>query len=203
MKRALLAAALCLPSIPACAAGIDCRTWETTYPGLELFGITLGSDVKTVNQRLLREDGGPRPRWLDGVSVNIDRITGPSLNGMPLETISCDDGREIIVGMTTGGSLSLAGTFLGLPVETVEAWTAAHERDLRKSVRGTIHRAEDDRHVYVWGVKARLDAVNEHGLSDYFILRRECLKTVAPDASATCPLSWWQAYQTRTKRALD
>jgi hypothetical protein len=203
MKAAGVAVALCLSSIPAHAAGVDCSTWQTTYSGLELFGITLGSDIKTISQRLIREDGGPRPRWLDGVSVNIDRLAGPSLNGMPIETILCDDGREMIVGMTTGGSLSEAGMFLGARIETVEEWAAAHEGDLRKSVRGTIHRAEDDRHVYVWGVKARLEAANEHGLSDYFILRRGCLKRVAPDSFATCPFSWWQAYQTRTKRVLD
>jgi hypothetical protein len=190
----LLIAALFLGAATALAfenqepAARDCSEWKSRATTFEVAGITLGAALGEVRYDLKRLNETPA-RYADGLEVKTYLVRDKLSPVAIIETIRCNEGGELVVGIREGGNV------YG-PFPTVDQWIAKQTLDLQQAGVGRIQRGLSDNKLFLWGVKGRMDP--ENGLTDYQLLRRNCIQ-VKEATRLVCGLSHWEVGHVRSR----
>lgn len=185
----LLAALWCADATsPVRAQGEDCRTWEFeggVNPPTSS-GLKLGMERASIGRAHKRSEKAASTRYFDALRVNTY-----GAEGYVIETVSCDAGRELVVGVHA------AADFI-IQQRPMAGWIAEQRANLARSGVRDIVETHEGQDRILWGVKTRVPA-HAGGTADYLVLRRWCRMTVDKGVR----MCGWSGAQVHSLRSRD
>ena len=175
-------------AIPAIAQE-DCANWRAPIASYGLENVKLGMPLNAAWTSDKPTEFGSGLRFFDHQQINSS--IGATYS---IETVTCADGGEVIVGIVYGdygpGPASVG--------EFIQTRTAELQRE---GVRRVLQH-ESNRDLYLWGIKTRVDG-QSGAMSDYLILRRRCTREKAADGGEACSVSSQEIHLARSKIRMD